>query len=94
MKPRTPAFREINEEKEKWTKAMLTVTTMEKNQANQRIKAMIKLSGGTKGKITYELENENQSIEKALAIATLWILSKDTKNIFWCSYFYFLVSFS
>ena len=78
--PRKPAYRKITNGEELKTKAKIVTVTQDYGTAKQTTKVNISLKGGTKDKISFKLEKQDQSKDKAMATAILWILKRDKKN--------------
>ena len=78
--PKKPAYRKGGKSGNGKTKAKIIVVTKNKGKAEQEIKVMIKLSGKIKDEISFVLQKKDQSEQKAMAIALIWILTKEKRH--------------
>ena len=80
IKPKPPAYRKLGKVKEGKTKALIAISRKKEGRKDQETKIKIRMTGATKKTRSFELAKENQSQERARAMALLWILKKEKKN--------------
>jgi endonuclease/exonuclease/phosphatase family metal-dependent hydrolase len=80
IKPSKPAYRKQTNENPGETKVTLIVTTQNERKANQKIKTWIRLTGEKQETESFELEEVEQTKERAAAYGLLWALLKDKRS--------------